>query len=176
MFFFSFLFIVKLLAGASRPKRPPSAPCDRAAGVGGHVTRCPAWPPDRSRPTKHKERQNLPLGTMEKMSEGWKYFGFLSFLGGSFPRYCWFFVAYLCVAFFCYKRRLKMRKRDRCWVKSVQWEGWGDTLTRTAFLQYGTFCFDFCKPPPVFTCMSLSKKREDQQNETFTVSFPCPVR
>lgn len=133
--------------------------------------------PSNAKSDKTRRRDNRE--NVWRMKVLWLSLFFFFFFGGGgwFSQYCWFFVAYLCVAFFCYKRRLKKEKKrtllgEVCTVGG----GRGDAPEPTAFLQYGTFCFDFCKPPPVFTCMSLSKKRVAQQNKTFTVSFPCPVR
>lgn len=132
---FFFLFYVKFVVRGEQwvQKRSQLAHSDHGAGVGGHVTRRSAWSPDCPRPIKRKERQNVPVETIEKMSEGWKCFDFLSFGGGSFSQYCWFFVAYLCVAFFCYKRRLKKEKKSVFGWSLYSGRGWGDAPIRRHF-------------------------------------------
>lgn len=89
--------------------------------------------------TRRKKTHNLLVKTIEKMSS-LKDESTLAFpLFCSFSQYCWFFVAYLCVAF-RYKRGLKMTKRESSWFKSVQY-GVRWNPEPMPFLQYSTFCF-----------------------------------
>lgn len=176
VFFVLFFHVKFVVRGELRGrKRPRSAQWPRCRGRRScDPPSCViSWlPPSRQtqRATKRARRDN-------RENVWWMKVLWLSlFLGGSFSQYCWFFVAYLCVAFFCYKRWLKKEEKENV----VGWSlysgrGWADAPIRQHFYSM-VHCFDFCKPPHVFTCMSLSKKRVAQQNKTFTVSFPCPVR
>lgn len=131
-------------------------------------------------PTSHQAQRATKRARRDDRENVWrmKVLWLSLFWGGSFSQYCWFFVAYLCVAFFCYKRRLKKEKKSVVGWSLYSGRGWGDAPIRRHFysMVHSFISFYFCKPPPVFTCMSLSKKRVAQQNKTFTVPFPCPVR
>ncbi len=124
--------------------------------------------------TRSKNAHNLLVKTIEKTSF-WKDESTLAFpLFCSFSQYCWFFVA--CVLPFCYKKGLKMTKRESCWVKSFC-TVWGEVTPRSMpFLQNSTFFSFFCKTPSVFTCMSLSKKRVDRKNTFYSlIPMSCKI-
>lgn len=123
---------------------------------------------------KNKNAHTLLVETTEKMS----FFGrmeelfplffplhFLNIVDSLLP---------LCVvAFFCYKRGLKKNKKEEVvgWAlysfSRVRGRGWGEVTPQSSAISNIIVhsAFVFCKPPSVFTCMSLSEKRVDRENK-----------
>lgn len=124
LFFFSFSCKVCCQGQAARPGK---------AAVGSQWLRCRGrrscdppscmitWLPPScpmQRMTKRARRDNRE--NVRRIKVLWLSL----FFGGSFSQYCWIFVAYLCVALFCYKRWLKKEEKENVVGWSL-YSGWG---------------------------------------------------
>lgn len=129
---------------------------------------------------KHEEQEGKKTKTLTLCS--WRQQRKFPFFGRKEELFPLFFPLHFCnivdsllplcvVAFFCYKRGLKKNKKEEI----VGWalysfrggRGWGEVTPRSSAISNSIVhsAFVFCKPPSVFTCMSLSEKRADRENK-----------